>query len=100
MTASVDGRDDPCLEAHRLVRRDREIWHWTTTHGPNGGIADTLDEARTRTMTGLWVVKTWSRIPGSAGWVGSRNPLKSPSCPTPSLGTRRTLFWFSINVSD
>ena len=38
---------------YRMRSSGRELWRWTQsgifqpTHGPNGGVADTLDEAKT-----------------------------------------------------
>ena len=38
----------------RMTSIEREMWQWTQigerapTHGPNGGIADSLDKAKTR----------------------------------------------------
>jgi len=28
------------------IKADRELWRWTNTHGPNGGIANTLERQR------------------------------------------------------
>jgi hypothetical protein len=32
---------------YRMRSPGRELWLWTPSYGPNGGVADTLDEAKT-----------------------------------------------------